>query len=416
MPDASSHVRAIGYRKALELLESCRSEAGFLASTNQQANYRRIWGRDSCIMGLAALLTGRSDLVDCCRRTLETLVAHQGPHGEIPSNVDPETDRVSYGGTTGRIDSDLWFVIASGQYLRRTGDHDFLSHLLKPLERVRFLLGAWEFNTRGLLYVPITGDWADEYIHNGYVLYDQLLYLQAQREFCGLHDLRHGSRDHDLDRQVARLKHLIQANYWIAADGEEVPDDVYHEVLYEKSRSVAAHHRDRYWLSFFTPAGYGYRFDAFANVLASLFGVASKSQAELVDRYLHDEVGQEEVGLVPAFYPPITPQDEDWDDLQMTFSYVFKNNPNEYHNGGLWPMVTGFYAADLARRGKLELARHYLEGVHRANALPMEGADWSFPEFLHGEKHTPGGAMKLGWSAAAAVIAHHAVEGQPVFL
>ena len=149
-----------GHQEALGLLESCRSPAGFLASTNEHANYRRIWGRDSCIMGLAALLTGKSDLIDCCRRTLEILVTHQGPHGEIPSNVDPQTNRVSYGGTTGRIDSDLWFVIAAGQYVRRTGDEAFLSRTLEPLERVRFLLGAWEYNTRGLLYVPITGDWA----------------------------------------------------------------------------------------------------------------------------------------------------------------------------------------------------------------------------------------------------------------
>nr|NIT55843.1 glycogen debranching protein [Fodinibius sp.]NIV10829.1 glycogen debranching protein [Fodinibius sp.]NIY24427.1 glycogen debranching protein [Fodinibius sp.] len=157
-----------GYQKAIELLESCITEHGFLATPTELNNYRRIWARDSCIMGLAALLTEQTDLVEGCRHTLETLMRYQGPHGEIPSNVDPVTKRVSYGGTAGRVDGNLWFVICCGQYWRLTKDQAFLNSIIEPLERVRFLLGAWEFNTRGLLYVPLTGDWADEYVHNGY--------------------------------------------------------------------------------------------------------------------------------------------------------------------------------------------------------------------------------------------------------
>jgi glycogen debranching enzyme len=119
--------------------------------------------------------------------------------------------------------------------------------------------------------------------------------------------------------------------------------------------------------------------------------------------------------VLPAFHPVITPKDEDWEDLQMTFSYTFKNKPYEYHNGGLWPLVTGFYAADLALRGREDLARRYLEGVHRANSLEMDGELWGFPEYLHGKKHTPEGTHPQGWSAAAAVLAQKALEGKPVF-
>ena len=169
-----------GYRRAVELMRECRTEHGFLATPTDQDNYRRIWGRDGAIIGLAALLRGDSELIEGCRQTLETLAQYQGPHGEIPSNVDPKTDRVSYGGTAGRVDADLWFAIGCGLYWRVTGDNAFLDQMLEPLEKVRFLLGTWEFNTRGLLYVPPTGDWADEYLQSGYVLYDQLLYLQAQ--------------------------------------------------------------------------------------------------------------------------------------------------------------------------------------------------------------------------------------------
>ncbi|MDF1524514.1 MAG: hypothetical protein P1P87_17055, partial [Trueperaceae bacterium] len=157
-----------GHARALEVLRACATDRGFLASPTERANYRRVWGRDGAIIGLAALLSGEEDLIEAGRATLRTLAQHQGPHGEIPSNVDPATGRVSYGGTAGRVDAGLWFAIASAEYWRRTGDEALLGDLVEPLERLRALLGAWEFNARGLLYVPPTGDWADEYVQSGY--------------------------------------------------------------------------------------------------------------------------------------------------------------------------------------------------------------------------------------------------------
>lgn len=403
-----------GYHQAIDVLRRCCTEHGFLATPTEQDNYRRIWGRDSGIIGLAALLSGDNELIDACRCSIETLAQNQGPHGEIPSNVDPASRRVSYGGTVGRVDSSLWFVIVCGVYWRMTGDDEFLEQMLKPLQRVRELLGAWEFNARGLLYVPPTGDWADEYLQSGYVLYDQLLYLQAQREFCAIHQHFHQTTDHRLDERVARLKHLIRANYWFAED-EEIPDDVYHEVLYRKGHKAAPHRGGSYWMPFFSPLGYGYRFDALANSLAMLLNVANDSQCKAVDDYIDDQIVHDQVMLLPAFHPVITPQDEKWDELQMTFSYTFKNSPYEYQNGGLWPMVTGFYAASLAKRGNTLLSRKYCEGIHAANKKNQNGYSWSFPEYIHGKNYRPEGTSPMGWSAAASVIVEEYLKGKHLF-
>ena len=406
-----------GYQRALALLHACNSEDGFLASPSQHDNYRRIWARDGVILGLAALMSGERELISGLRHTLLTLAHHQGPHGEIPSNVDTVADRISYGGTTGRVDADLWFIIGCCQYWRASGDDAFLGDMLPILERVRFLLGAWEFNNRGLLYVPQTGDWADEYIHHGYVLYDQLLYLQALRELCAIHSHLNNSSDHNLEEKATRLKHMIRDNYWFD-DGDGLPDDAYHEVLYRKGRKAATPHcAGHHWMSFFSPQGYGYRFDALANVLASLLKVADDEQRARVDAFIVDEaVVPDDMALLPAFYPVIKPIDADWKKLQMSFSYTFKNQPYEFHNAGLWPMVTGFYVADLAARGQHQLAQRYLAGIHRANALPMGGEAWSFPEYVHGQKFTAGGTRHQGWSAAAAIIGHHALQGMPLLL
>lgn len=402
-----------GYEEAVALIRTCSTADGFVASPTDSHNYRRIWGRDGAIMSLAALLTEEESLIETARSTLETLAEYQGPHGEIPSNVDPVADRISYGGTTGRVDADLWFIIACGEYWSATRDEVFLEKLLPNIEKVRFLLGAWQFNNRGLIYIPVTGDWADEYLHHGYVLYDQLLYLQAQRTMGRLHQEVHGSRDHALQEKISRLCHLIRGNYWF--DDDTMSEDAYHEVLFRKGLEAATHCKDRYWMPAFSPSGYGYRFDGFANVLVSLLDVADDEQRKKVDTYVTNELINDELPLLPAFHPVIKPVDEDWEDLQVMFSYTFKNKPYEFHNGGLWPMVTGFYVADLAMRGRLEEARHYLRAVHQANALEMDGEAWGFPEFVHGRKLTPGGTRKQGWSAAGAVIGHHALEGRGPF-
>jgi GH15 family glucan-1,4-alpha-glucosidase len=412
-PDKCNHPQSVD--RAVALMKRCTSPNGFLASATDSDNYRRIWGRDGIIIGLAALMTDDSDMVSAFARTLETLASNQGPHGEIPSNVDPVSGRVSYGGMTGRVDADLWFVIGCGEYWRASGDDDFLERMAPSIEKVMFLLGAWEYNNRGLLYVPATGDWADEYVHNGYILYDQLLYLQALRTV--LHIRRrtdNNASDTRLKSKIRALTRMIQANYWFGA-GNHNADAVYHEILYQKGRKAADHCARRYWLPFFSPHGYGYRFDGLANVLASLLGVASPSRRQIVDDYIRQNVVLDRIALLPAFHPVIQPVDKDWEDLQITFSYSFKNHPYEFHNGGLWPMVTGFYVADLAMRGRTRQANIYLDGIHKANAMPMEDRPWGFPEYVNGNDFTPGGNRLQCWSASAAVMGHYALKGQKVF-
>jgi hypothetical protein len=412
IPDIPDNPEAL--ERAAALVKTCTGPHGFLASSNSHDNYRRIWSRDGIIVGLAALMTGDGELAATFRKTLETLASHQGPHGEIPSNVDPDNGRVSYGGMAGRVDADLWFIIGCGEYWRATGDGRFIESLLQAIEKTVFLLGAWEFNNRGLLYVPATGDWSDEYVHNAYILYDQLLYLQALRS---VHHIRHrliGSDDHALRTKISVLKRMIRDNYWFGHT-QSIPDDVYHEVLFEKGRKAAGRSTRRYWLPFFSPHGYGYRFDAFANVLASLFDVAGASHREAVDTYISQVVVPSELKLLPAFHPVIKPVDKDWEELQITFTYSFKNYPYEFQNGGLWPMITGFYVADLVRRGRIDAAGDYLNGIHRANAMVMEGKPWSFPEYVNGKNFSPGGNQYQCWSASAALMGHYALKGEKVF-
>jgi len=401
-------------QKARGLVKDCVTDSGFLASPTPHENYRRIWSRDGIIIGLAALMSEENELVEALGKTLKTLAECQGPHGEIPSNVGLESRDISYGGTAGRVDANLWFVIGVAEYVHTTGDTKFARNMIPVLDKVIFLLGAWEFNNRGFIYVPAAGDWADEYIHSGYILYDQLLYLQALRSYRFICTKILGKQEEKLTDKIEKLQTMIQENFWIHQGGKP-PKNVYHEILFEKGRAAADHCTQQYWLPFFSPHGYGYRFDSFANVLASLLDIADTEQRQSVDQYIEKYVVPSEIRLLPAFYPVIRQDDKDWEELQVTFSYDFKNKPYEFHNGGLWPMLTGFYAADLARRGNVEKAKLYLFGIGWANRLKMNGHPWGFPEFINGENYTAGGNADQCWSGSAYLMAHYALQGKSLF-
>jgi len=78
-------------------------------------------------------------------------------------------------------------------------------------------------------------------------------------------------------------------------------------------------------------------------------------------------------------------------------------------------MVTGFYVVDLAQRGLWDQAQRFLDGIHRANALPMNSEPWSFAEYVHGKELTARGTQFQAWSAAAAIMGHAALAGQALF-
>ena len=83
-----------------------------------------------------------------------------------------------------------------------------------------------------------------------------------------------------------------------------------------------------------------------------------------------------------------------------------QNSAWQYHNGGAWPMVGGFWVAALARCGRRRQARIELVKLARACALD----DWAFAEWLHGRTSAPRGMRGQSWNAAAFLLAEHAVS------
>jgi glycogen debranching enzyme len=95
--------------------------------------------------------------------------------------------------------------------------------------------------------------------------------------------------------------------------------------------------------------------------------------------------------------------------------YMSRHRQNfawQYHNGGVWPFVGGFWVAALVAAGRRDKARNELVKLARANALD----GWAFNEWLHGKTLAPSGMRGQSWNAAAFLIAHREVSAQtPLF-
>lgn len=392
---------AIAYNKSLQVLRDCSTKKGFKALPESEDRYNRIWGRDSMICSLAALLSEETDLIEQARKSLLTLMEFQHELGQIPSNVDTKHKKVSYGKIAGRVDSILWFLIGFSQYVKKTGDNDFLKKHYPSFTKAMKLVYCYEFNGRGLIYVPRGGDWADEYVQEGYVLYDELLYYQAIKEDIFLRKkLKKNTKEQK--RKLKDLKEKILTNYDLTKKSKD-KKKIYHLTLYEQTQNDKKYKKP-YLLSYFNPSRYSDKFDGFANSLALNIDILSRSKRKEINNYIKLNFSKKTSYLIPSFYPIIKKGLPDWDELKRSYLQEFRNKPHEYHNGGLWPVVNGFYAAALSKDDR-GLALRYLEGINKAN----KSENWSFPEFLNFKTKRPNGKKHLGWSAAAGVIGYQAV-------
>jgi hypothetical protein len=388
------------YHRAVELLRQGITSNGFVASTGSRANYHRIWARDSVITGMGALLTDEKELIEGMRKTLTALKTNQHNNGMIPSNLETDTTgkvkKVSYGTLTGKVDAGLWFVIGVFLYFKKTKDRNFIKEMQRAVKQVFKMLAIWEFNGRGLLYVPQGGSWADEFVLEGYNLSEQLLYYWALEEASRVYASK-------LYVEKARiLKELIMVNYW---PFEKNKGKAYHKTafIHQLVNGTTNH-----WMAGFKPSGYFTYFDCLAHALTFILGINQKSQKQKITTLIETIASGLKDFLVPAFLPVIKNMDAEWNSLQNNWTYQFRNMSGEYQNGGVWPVFNGLLIAGLYKSNERELAGKLRQALYRAVAMPDN--QYGFYEYLNANNWSPDGAKHQLWSAAGVIFAENAAQ------
>jgi hypothetical protein len=373
------------YNNAISLLHKASTEKGFVASINDHDNYKRIWARDGSITAIAALLSNDTALHNVAKQTIETLFNNQHASGFIPSNVSVTSSNVSYGGIVGRVDNCSWTIIGLGAYTLFTKDYTLANLYKAQVYKAFTLMNAWEFNGKHLMYMPQSGDWADEYIHDGYALGVQLLRLWALRLAAYMY------ADDGLTSTALSITSTIINNYWKQEEG--------HNYFCPSLTRYYNAHQNEFWILGFNPARVFNYLDIQANALALLL-LPQYNATSTID-YIKQLINTKHPQMLPAFYPTIQEADADYEALRNNFAYTFKNYPNTFHNGGLWSVWNGFMSAALQAHKENALADELCKRIHDANAKNEN----EFNECLHGIHNTPSGVPYCTWSAAGAIIA-----------
>jgi hypothetical protein len=383
------------HARSVELLHRNLVPAGILAATAgeraRRRGYTAIFGRDAAICAIGMALSGDPLLERAAAAGLDTVGEYQAPNGQIPKFVDPGLREADFW-YLGCIDSTLWWLLAIDFLERRrlppaprAGRHAPPSpgQRSRRVQRALEWLLAQEHQRFCLLQQNEASDWADIMPRSGFVLYTNALWYAVKRRY-GV------DRAQETRESCNSLFHPFSAGLAPYRRARLLNDYVLRRA---RNRGL--------YLSFVNFSFFGEEGDVFGNLLAVLCGLAdaraSRRTLEALER-----------ARVSRLYPvrvvthPIRRRSALWR------PYMARHRQNEvwqYHNGGIWPMVGGFWVVALAAAGRLPEAR--LELVKLARACALRG--WSFNEWLHGTEGTPRGMSGQSWNAAAFLMAERAI-------
>ena len=395
----------IAFAKAQQILLSECSPIGLMASPE---GYPHVWARDSVITSLGSILAPGHET--CLRLSLQTLASQQSELGAIPNNVSVATGRLDHT-NAGSVDSNLWFILGHVFQYRAMKDKGFLEDSWPALEKALLWLRYQDSNGCGLLEVHEAADWADLLANRFNILYDNVLWYAVLGAMAEMAQVL-GKPDQFYQDLANDVRHKIRIVLWVGRENEDEwgPNCPGHtEWKHTLSQVDPVLIKRPYFLPYVAFRDFGDYCDVLGNLLAILFGVANPAQEKRILDYL-DQVGIADPYPVRVLHPIIYPGNKDWRE------YYRNNNlnlPEQYHNGGIWPFVGGFYVAALVKAGRMEQARQQLEKLAEVNRMGTE-EEWEFNEWCHGRSGKPMGYPHQAWSAGMYVFAYCCVEEERV--
>ncbi|MBK5210073.1 MAG: amylo-alpha-1,6-glucosidase [Flavobacteriaceae bacterium] len=339
--------------------------------------YPEPYTRDLMFSVLGIAVSNNKKLLASIRRVLKTLAQNQTKHGHIPSLVHDNGNR-------GASDTTPLFLLGVGIYRKVTGNPDFLQ------EAVKKAMIWMEYQCPLDLYLVAqqpTSDWRDEQWVLGYGLYVNTIVYSY---------LRLLGQNERADMMFTEIRNFTNS-------GTSEPDPLREGFMLKQKPYFA------FWSYKIYSSD---RFDLLGNSIAVLSGLVSVSEAEKMILWVEDECevmkkrGELAVNLPPNFFPFIKPEDSDW-----RLRYEIYNKPGEYHNGGIWPFICGFYVAALVAAKKYKLAeKKLIELTQMMKISKDKSLEFGFNEWFKAQDGKAMGNDWQTWSAALYIYAAKCVE------
>ncbi|MGE5526515.1 MAG: glycoside hydrolase 100 family protein [Rhodospirillaceae bacterium] len=372
---------------ALALLKKNLTASGILAATPnrraQSKSYDAVFARDAGICILAMARSADPALIEGARSSLLTLAQYQAKNGQIPKFVMPENRAADFW-YVGCIDATMWWLIAMKHLARLVPEASLDAEMGEHTERALHWLRCQEHPWLQLVSQNEASDWADIMPRSGFVLYSNALWYYVKR----LYDLpgAQETREHfnhlffPFSGELADYRRLRLLNHFVR----------------QRARNRGL------YLSFVNFSFWGEEGDVFGNLLAVLCGLAGDARASGIMHSL-ESAGIEHPQSVRVTLTPIEPYSPLWR------TYMGRHRQNmvyQYHNGGCWPMVGGFWVMALSSVGDRRGAHAALERLAETNAL--NGME--FNEWFHGSTGEPMGMTGQSWNAASFLLALASLE------
>lgn len=339
--------------------------------------YPEPYTRDLMISILGIAVSGNEELMASIKEVLETLAKNQTQRGHIPSLVHDKEDR-------GSSDTTPLFLLGTGIYRMVTDKKDFLKN---AVEKAITWMEYQSPSDRYLVAQQPTSDWRDEQWVIGYGLYVNTLV------YSYLRILGQNERADQMRQEMGRFTITEGIIHHHVHEGLVVKNKPYYAFWSYKIHSSE-------------------RFDLLGNSIAILSGMASPSRAGEMISWIEEECagmkkkGELAIDLPPNFFPYTKPGDPDWLSRYETF-----NKPGEYHNGGIWPFICGFYIAALVAAKRYKLAKEKLLVLtHCIKQATCNSIGFGFNEWHKAQDGKPRGQNWQTWSAAMYLYAAKCVE------
>ncbi|MGQ9554160.1 MAG: glycoside hydrolase 100 family protein [Anaerolineae bacterium] len=339
--------------------------------------YPEPYTRDLMIASLGILVSGNEELIVSLRQVFTALACTQSRLGHIASLAHDPEDR-------GASDTTPLFLLALALYRKITGESDFLE------EAAQKALTWMEYQSPDdsvMVAQQPTSDWRDEQWVLGFGLYVNTLVYSYLRLY-------------GFQERAAQLRELMNRF--------DVRAKRHNRHIHE---GLVVPHKPYYALWAYKVLN-DERFDLLGNSLAILSGIAAPSRAMQMVSWVEAECealrarGELALELPPCLIPYIQRTDPDWHSR-----YEIYGLPGQYHNGGVWPFICGFYVAALVAAGRYQLAERKLaaltELVRPARAAKVA---FGFNEWFRAQDGSPQGQDWQTWSAAMYLYAANCVE------
>ncbi len=339
--------------------------------------YPEPYTRDLLISLLGIASSKNQILIDSLKKVLETLATNQSERGEIPSLVH-DSDNL------GSSDTTPLFLLAVGIFRKVINDPSFLSHAVqKALIWMEYQCPT----SHHLIAQQPTSDWRDEQWVLGYGLFVNTLMFASFK----LLDLKKSADN--IGYSLNGLTYSSDKLHLSTNEGLAIADKPYYALWSYKVYSSE-------------------RFDLLGNSIAILSGLAPIEKAKEIIHWIQnscDEMRQNNVlaiNVTPNFFPFIQPDDADW-----LPRYAEYNNPGDYHNGGIWPFISGFYIASLVAAREYDLAEKELVSLTKLIKIARNPElEFGFNEWYKAQDGKPTGQDWQTWSASNYLYAANCVE------